>query len=240
MDLLFATDGDKSHYVYIKDFYRIIYHKTKNKNKKWFLRSCLQCFSNKNVLANHKENCLSINGAQSVKLEKGIIEFKNFCRQILFKTYCDFECNLEEFEICKGSYSQKYHNHISRSFAYKAVCIDDRFSKSIVVFRGENAAYEFIKAIVKEYKHCKKIMKKHFNKNLIVTEEEEEEEEEEEKYQSSNNFWICKKLINDDDEKVRDHCHVTGKFRSAAHWICNINLQLTKNVLAILDVTTYI
>ena len=81
-------------------------------------------------------------------------------------------------------------------------------------------------------------MKKHFNKNLIVTEEEEEEEEE--KYQSSNNFWICKKLINDDDEKVRDHCHVTGKFRSAAHWICNINLQLTKNVLAILDVTTYI
>ena len=42
--------------------------------------------------------------------------------------------------------------------------------------------------------------------------------------------WICEKLIDDDDEKVRDHCHVTGKFRGAAHWSCNINLQLTKKV----------
>ena len=61
-------------------------------------------------------------------------------------------------------------------------------------------------------------MKKYFNKNLIMTEEEE--------LQSSNTFWICEKLI--DDEKVRDHCHVTGKFRGVALRNCNINLQLTK------------
>ena len=40
-------------------------------------------------------------------------------------------------------------------------------------FRGENAAYEFIKAILKEYWYCKKVIKKHFNKNLIMNEEEE-------------------------------------------------------------------
>ena len=45
-DLLFVTDGDKWHYAYIKDFDRFIFHKTKNKNKKWFCRSCLQRFSN--------------------------------------------------------------------------------------------------------------------------------------------------------------------------------------------------
>ena len=44
---------------------------------------------------------------------------------------------------------------------------------------------------------------------------------------------ICKKLIDNDEEKVRDHCHVTGKFRGAAHWDCNINFQLTKKVLVI-------
>ena len=66
-------------------------------------------------------------------------------------------------------------------------------------------------------------MKKHFNKNLIISEEEEQ-------FQSSNICWICEKLIDDDDEKVRDHCHVTAQFRGAAHWSCNINLQLTKNV----------
>ena len=54
--------------------------------------------------------------------------------------------------------------------------------------------------------------------------------EEEEQFQSSNTCWICEKLIDDDDEKVRDHCYVTGKFRGAAHWSCNINLQLTKKV----------
>ena len=67
-------------------------------------------------------------------------------------------------------------------------------------------------------------MKKHFNKNLIMREEEQE------KFQLSNVCWICEKLIDHDDEKGRDHCHVTGKFRGATHWDCNINLQLTKNV----------
>ena len=91
--LLFVTDSDKSHYVYIKDFDRVMFHKAKNKNKnKRFCRSCLQCFSSKNVLNNHQDNCLCINGAQYVKLEKGIIEFKNYCRQIHcpFKIHFDF------------------------------------------------------------------------------------------------------------------------------------------------------
>ena len=66
-------------------------------------------------------------------------------------------------------------------------------------------------------------MKKHFNKNLIMTEEEH-------LFEHSNNCWICKKLINNDDEKVRDHCHVTGIFRGAAHWDCNKKFQLTRKV----------
>ena len=53
-----------------------MFHKTKNKNKKYFCKSCLQCFISKNVLNNHKEVCLNINGAQSLGLEKGTIEFK--------------------------------------------------------------------------------------------------------------------------------------------------------------------
>ena len=70
-------------------------------------------------------------------------------------------------------------------------------------------------------------MKKHFNKNLVVTEEEEH------LFQESNNFWICKKFIDNGDEKVRDHCYVTGKFRGSAHWDCNINFKLTKKILTI-------
>ena len=157
MDFLQTFDGDKSHYVYIKDFDRFMFHKTKNKNKKYFCKRCLLCFSSKNVFTEHKEICLSINGAQSVRLEKGRIEFKNYFKQIpvLFKIYADFECNLKSAGSYEGVYSKKYQNHIHCSFACKLVCVDDRFSKPIVVFRGENAAFEFIKAILKKYECCK-------------------------------------------------------------------------------------
>ena len=81
MELFLLTDNDKSHYLYIK---------------KWFCRGCLQYFSSENVLIKHKENCLSINGKQSIKLEKEIIEFEYYFKQIPvpLKIYAGFECNL--------------------------------------------------------------------------------------------------------------------------------------------------
>ena len=172
MDLLLLINNNNSHYVYIKGFNKFMFHKTKNKNKKWFCNSCLQCFSSENMLIKHKKICLSINGKQSVKLEEGIIKFKNYFKQIpfLFKIYADFECNLK---YVKCSYTGKYQDHIPCSFAYKVVCIDNRFTKPTIIYRGENAAYEFIKAILEECKYCKKIMEEYFNKNLIMTEKEE-------------------------------------------------------------------
>ena len=123
----------------------------------------------------------------------------------------------------KALTQKKYHEHVPCSYAYKVICTDDKFSKLTLIYRGENAAYKFIEAVLEEYKYCRKIMKKYFNKNLVMTEEEEH------LFQQSNSCWICKKLV-DNDEKVRDHCHVPGKFRGVAHWDCNINFQLTKNV----------
>ena len=111
--LLLLIDNFKSHYVYIKDFDRFMFHKTKNKNKKHFCKSCLQCFSSTNVLTENKKDWFIINGKQSVKLEKENIEFKNYFKQIpvQFKIYADFECNLKGVENYDGSYTKK----ISRS-----------------------------------------------------------------------------------------------------------------------------
>ena len=81
MDLLLLYEDHKSHYVYIKDFNTFMFHKTKNKNKKWFCKSCLQCFSNEEVMIKHKEDCLSINGVQSVDVEEGITKFENYSKQ---------------------------------------------------------------------------------------------------------------------------------------------------------------
>ena len=65
-------------------------------------------------------------------------------------------------------------------------------------------------------------MKKHFNKNLIMSLEEEEQ------FEKAEICWICNKLIEND--KVRDHCHITGKYRGAAHWNCNINMKISKKL----------
>ena len=95
------------------------------------------------------------------------------------------------------SLHKKYQHHVPCSFAYKAVCVDDKFTKQVVVNRGEKDAYESIKAILKEYKYCKKTKNKHFSKNLIMTEEEEC------LFQESKSCWICKKLINNDEKSKR-------------------------------------
>ena len=71
------------------------------------------------------------------------------------------------------------------------------------------------------------MIKKHFNKNLVRSAEDEQI------FQLSNKCWICDKLFDIRDNKVRDHCHITGKYRGSAHWSCNINFKLTKEVLVI-------
>ena len=206
-----------------------MFNKTKNKNKQYFCKYCLQCFSSERIFVEHKEICLNINGQQTVNLKLSFIEFKNYSRQILapFKIYADFECILKNVNSNKktsGSYTEKYQDNIPCNFAYKLVYADHKFIKPVVLYRVEYAAYNFIKMMLEEFGYCKKVMKKHFKKNLILTEEEEN-------FRSSNICWIYEKLI--DDEKVRDHCHITGNYRGTAHWSCNVNLKLIKKVFII-------
>ena len=87
----------------------------------------------------------------------------------------------------------------------------------------KNAVFRFIISISKEYDYCRKVTKKYFYKNLTMSTSENE------LFERSNICCICGKLI-DFDQKVRDHFHITGKYRGAAHWSCNINLKISKKV----------
>ena len=89
---------------------------------------------------------------------------------------------------------------------FHVLCVDNKFSKDVVLYRGENAVLKFIECILGEYEYCMSVMKKHFNKNLIMTAEENEE------FERSSICWIFGGLI-DFDDKVRDQCHITGKYR---------------------------
>ena len=94
----------------------------------------------KKFLIKHKENSLIINGKQSVKVKSGSISFKSYFKQLSvpFKIYADFECILKRVRGShrnNGSYTEKYQDHIPCSFVYKVVCVDNKFSKKVVLYR---------------------------------------------------------------------------------------------------------
>ena len=119
---------------------------------------------------------------------------------------------------------KKISDHVPCGFGYKVVCVDDRFTKSVVVYRGKDCVNKFIEPILREYEYCRDAMKDYFNKNLIMSVKEEET------FQLANKCWICGKLFDLIDEKARDHCHITCKFRGAAHFSCNANFKISKKV----------
>ena len=161
-----------------------------------------------------------INGCQAVNYESGTIKFRNYNKQIpiLFKIYADTECFLKRI----NSYVGEHMINIPNPIGAKLVCIDDRFTLPFIIFKRRNCINKFITWVLKKYKWSQQIVKEYFNKYLIMTTKDEEI------YNNSNICHICKQDLNTD--KVRDHCHISGKFRGAAHNQCNLNLKLPKKL----------
>ena len=143
---------------------------------------CLQCFSSEQVSTNHKENCILINGKQSIKMpEKGLkVKFTNFHKQlpVPFVIYADFEALTEKVHGCQPnndkSNTQAYQKHTDCGYGYKVVCrYDYKYSKPVQIYRGENAAYKFMEKMLEEVKYCKNVIKYKFNKPLKMTEKDE-------------------------------------------------------------------
>ena len=230
INLLLITEDKNKHYVLIKDFNRFMTHQTKHDGRKHFCMHCLQCFSSERVLNNHKDNCIQVNGTQAVKMpnkDNNILKYNNFHKQqpVPFVIYADFEAITEKISGCQSnddkSYTNAYQKHTDCGFGYKVVCCyDDKYSQPLKIYRGEKAVYTFLEYMLDEVKYCKKIIKKEFNKPLRMTKEDEE------KFQKADECYICNKKYTDKDTQVRDHCHITGKYRGSAHQECNLELRL--------------
>ena len=166
IDLLTITEEGRSHYVYIKDFNRFMCNKTKCKSKKHFCKYCLQCFSSERVLEEHGETCLKTNAKPTLKLRSGSVKYKNHFKQLAmpFKIYVNCKYNVKGVRSSdrgdNTSCTEKHQAHIPCSFVFKLVCVDNKFSKSVALYRGKNVVYRFIKAILKEYGYCRGVIKK--------------------------------------------------------------------------------
>ena len=101
--------------------------------------------------------------------------------------------------------------HVACSHDDKLVRVDGKFSKFFRSYLGEDAVYNFINSMIEESKCCNDVMKKYFNKKLVMTKEDDEECE------NSTKCWICDSDYVDGDVKVKDHCYITGKYTGSAH-----------------------
>ena len=261
LDLLYIegknNQGEETtHYIYIKDFNRLVFTFTKHKGKKHFCMHCLQCFYSNESLAKHRVNCIAINGVQAIKMpekykdKNGIwrspcVYFKNHHKSlpVPFCIYADFECTTEKISSCqpppmkkpkKGrppeerSYTEKYQKHTACSFGYKVVChYDQYYSGDVVIYRGEDCIQKFMKCMFEEVKNCQSIIRDNFNKPLKMTNEDEKA------FKKATHCHICEKKYRVDDVPVRDHCHVTGKYRGSAHQTCNLKLQISAEKIQI-------
>ena len=81
--------------------------------------------------------------------------------------------------------------------------------------------------MIKESKYCSDVMKKHFNKELVMTKKDNED------FENSTKCWICDNDYIDNDIKVRDSCHIIGKYRGFVHRDCNINVKLNHRTLVV-------
>ena len=207
---------------------------------------CLQCFSSESILIKHTNNCLTINGKQAINMLKqgdNILKFNNFHKQlpVPFVIYADFEAITKKVQGCKQSeemekdkdkdnrsYTKAYQTHEDCGYRYKVVCCyKQKFSKPIQTYRDENAVYKFMEKMLEEVEYYKGVVKKRFNKPLVMTENDEQ------RFRTMNGCHICGKRYTDKDVHVRDHCHITGKFRGSAHQECNLKLRIKPENLKI-------
>ena len=234
MELLLITENENNHFVYIKDFNRFMYNYSKHKERKHFCMYCLQCFSKKEVLEKHKDRCLVINGEQAIRMpskDNNTLKYNHYHKQLPapFVIYADFEALTEKIHGCQRnndkSFTEAYQKHRDCGYGYKVVCCyDDKYTKDVKYYRGENAVYKFLEQMLEEVRYCKNIVKYKFNKPLKMTNVDEEE------FRKADKCHICGKSYNEKDIRVRDHCHITGLFRGSAHQDCNLSYKLTDKI----------
>ena len=239
LELLWIEEGDKSHYVLIKNFDQFMTSFTKHHGRKYFCLHCLHCCSSARVLEMHREDCLAINGTQAIRMpEAGSkIYFKNHQKMlpVPFAIYADFEAITEKIDNCLPpdgqSYTSTYQSHKACGYGYKLVCrYDKRYSKPVEIYRGEDCIEKFIMKMLSEVKDCQRIVSEQFQKPLVMTEKNERY------FQNSTKCHICGRKFNEQKpskQKVRDHCHITGKYRGAAHSDCNLKWAISAEKLKI-------
>ena len=237
-------DGEKTsnsgkshqHYTLIKNMSRLVGMQTNKHNGKTHI--CLNCFNTFSLeksFKEHTEVCLTNDSVKIEMPKKGsCIEFDKHAKKLKvpFVIYADFESYTKKVMGNKDvntneaksypedeakPYTKKYQKHTPSGFCYYIVYRGGIYKKP-VVYSSSNAAEEFCRQLEME---TRDIYDKYFKNEVPLKMTRTDLDE----FSQASVCHICEEDICDDKNKVKDHCHLTGKYRGAAHQECNLKYK---------------
>ena len=230
--LLLIKDGNNSHYCLVKNISALLYSQiNKHKEKRYFCLNCFNGFNTPESLNKHKEYCYN---NECVKINMpppgSFLEFINFVHseKAPFAIYADFESLIKPLDVCdpdpEKSYTKKYNKHKPISFCYYIKSFNESVYKSKlrIYIKKEESDYDAMDTFINWLESDVREIANLENKDMIFTPENEKE------FINALNCWICEEYMGND--RVRDHCHFTGKFRGAACNSCNLKLKRQNNI----------
>ena len=226
--LLVISNGKNWHYLAVKSLSRLLRGISSNHNSDYY---CLNCFHShrtenklnvcKKICENHEYCHIEMPSPNNnlIKYNQGEKSL-----ELPFIIYADLECLLKKIDTCYNnpdlSSTTKINQHIPSEYSIYTNCSFDKSNNKLSYYRGEDCMKRFCKDLKD---HATKIID--FKKKTMIPLTKEEEDN----YNKENTCYICKKDFNN-DMKVRDHCHFTGKYRGAAHNTCNLRYKIPKNI----------
>ena len=228
------TDGEKWHYLAVKSLSALFRGITGNNNGDFYCLNCFQSYTTDNKLKKHKKVCGNHDHCYVEMPEKGnkILKYNHGAKsmKVPFTIYADLESVLEKVNTCHNNPEKlsatEINKHTPSGYSLFTHCSFDTTKNRLYYYRGKNWMKNFCLDL---REHATKIINYEKKAMIPLTKEED-------KMHNRQKFcYICKKVFSTDDNnkrfhKVKDHCHYTGKYRGAAHDICNLRYKIAKEI----------
>ena len=223
---------EKTHYTLVKNKSALIASQINNhKGSRHICLNCFNTFKTEVALETHKKYCYENESVKILMPQQGTyLRFKNFLHseKAPFVIYGDFESLIKSMYNCgpnpNKSYTKKIQKHEPISFSY-FICssIDGVFKPVLRKYtktkpEDADAINVFIKWLEEDVKDIANIKPK----QMIFTEEDRKQ------FNKASDCWICGEYLGND--RVRDHCHYTGRYRGPAHNSCNLKYRKPKSI----------
>ena len=230
--LLMISDGEKWHYLTVKNLSGLLRGITSNAVGDFYYLSCFCAYSTKNKLEAHKKICENHDHChvEMPTKDNNIIRYNQGEKSIKlpFVVYADLECLLEKMSMCQNnpneSSTTEINKHTPLGYSLFTHCSFDKSKNKLDHYRGKDCMKKFNRDL---REHAIKTINCEKKKMTPLTIKEKIYHNEQEI------CYICKKEFDKNDKKyykVRDHCHYTGKYRGAAHDICNLRYKIPKEI----------